>query len=51
MKLKTKIFVFLLGFAFIDTVIPVPLTAILLIYILSERPAWFQNLVCEVYDF
>lgn len=51
MKLKTKILLFLLVFALVDTVIPVPLTAILLMYVLWEKPAWFPNLVREVYDF
>jgi hypothetical protein len=49
MTLKTKILICLLVFAVIDTVIPVPLTAILLIYVLLEKPAWFQKLVHEIY--
>jgi len=51
MKQKTKILTCLVVFAFIDTVIPVPLTALLLIYVLSEKPPWFRRLVREVYDF
>lgn len=50
MKLKTKVLLFLIAFALFDTVIPVPLTAILLIYVLWERPEWFPKLVREVYD-
>jgi hypothetical protein len=50
MKQKTKILTFLLVLAFIDLFIPVPLTALLLIYILSEKPPWFRRLVCEIYD-
>jgi hypothetical protein len=50
MALKTKILIFLIVFALIDTVIPIPLTAILLIYALLEKPPWFRNLVREVYD-
>ena len=49
MKLKTKIMISLVLFALFDTVIPVPLTAILLIYVLTEKPLWFQNMVHEVY--
>ncbi|EFK12350.1 conserved hypothetical protein [delta proteobacterium NaphS2] len=51
MKPKTKILAYLVAFAFIDTAIPVPLTALLLIYVLSEKPPWFRELVREVYDF
>ncbi|MCP4577341.1 MAG: hypothetical protein GY846_13785 [Deltaproteobacteria bacterium] len=50
MKPKTKILIYLLVFTVVDTVIPVPLTAILLIYVLWEKPPWFRNLVHEVYD-
>ena len=50
MKPKTKILVCLVVFAFIDVVIPLPLTALLLIYVLSEKPPWFRKLVREVYD-
>jgi hypothetical protein len=50
MKPKTKILTILLGFALVDTVIPIPLTAILLIYVLWEKPPWFRNLVNEIYD-
>ncbi len=50
MKLKTKILTCLLLLALIDTVIPVPLTAILMIYVLYERPIWFENLVNDIYN-
>ncbi len=51
MKQKTKILSFLLVLAFIDLLIPVPITALLLIYILSEKPPWFRKMVREIYDF
>jgi len=50
MKSKTKIMRYLIIFAIFDTVIPIPFTALLLIYVLLEKPQWFKNLVTEVYN-
>ena len=49
MKLQTKILLYLILFAIFDMVIPIPFSALLLIYILLEKPAWFKNLVSEIY--
>ena len=49
MNLKTKIFIFLIVLALVDIVIPIPFTSILLIYILVEKPAWFRQMVYDVY--
>ncbi len=49
MKTKRKILTYLILFAIIDTVIPVPITTILLIYILLEKPDWFEKLVEDIY--
>jgi len=50
MKESTKILVFLIMFAVFDTVIPVPITAIILIYVLLEKPEWFKSIVSKVYN-
>lgn len=50
MKTRTKILLYLLLFAVIDTVIPVPITAIVLISVLFNKPEWFKNLVSEIYS-
>ena len=47
---KTKILIYLIIFAIFDMVIPIPFTAILLIYVLSKKPAWFQNMVTGIYN-
>lgn len=47
--MKTKILVFLIILALLDMVIPIPFTALLLIYVVQARPLWFQNLVTQVY--
>jgi hypothetical protein len=50
MKTNRKILIYLILFALIDTVIPVPITALILIYVLFEKPAWFKKLVGQVYQ-
>jgi len=50
MKTTNRILIYLIIFAIIDTVIPIPLTALLLIYVLTEKPEWFKNLVTRIYS-
>ena len=50
MSLKTKILVGLIGFAIFDIFIPIPITALFLIYILLNKPPWFLEWVREVYQ-
>ncbi len=50
MKTNSKILTYLILFAIIDTVIPVPITAIIMIYVLLEKPDWFEKLVGQIYD-
>jgi len=49
--MKTKILIGLVILGVMDTVIPIPFTALLLIYVVLERPSWFQNVVRGVYEF
>ncbi len=49
MKTNHKVLIYLIIFAILDTVIPVPLTAIILIYVLLEKPDWFAKLVGQIY--
>ena len=50
MKTKTKIILYLSIIALVDTIIPIPFTALMLIYVIIEKPAWFRNLVTEIYN-
>jgi hypothetical protein len=50
MSPKRKILIYLILFAIVDTVIPVPITAMILIYVLLEKPDWFVKLVNQIYD-
>jgi len=49
MKISTKVLVYLILLAFVDTVIPVPITGMVLIYVLYQKPAWFREMVDEIY--
>ena len=50
MKSNTKILICLIILALLDMFIPIPFTALLLIYVILERPSWFKKLVMEVYE-
>ena len=49
MKKSTKVLWGLILFGLIDLVIPLPLLAFTLIYVVLEQPPWFRELVDEVY--
>jgi hypothetical protein len=46
----TKIILYLSLLALLDMVIPIPFTALMLIYVIFEKPAWFRNIVTEIYN-
>jgi len=50
MKTNTKILIYLSILALFDMIIPIPFTAIMLIYVIIEKPAWFKNLVTDIYN-
>jgi hypothetical protein len=50
MKTNTKIIIYLLILALLDMIIPIPFTALMLIYVILEKPAWFRNLVTDIYN-
>jgi hypothetical protein len=50
MKIKTKIMLYLSILALLDMVIPIPFTALMLIYVIYEKPSWFRKLVKDIYD-
>jgi len=49
MKLKTKLLIGLVILAVVDMVIPIPFTALLLLYVVLERPPWFETWTMEIY--
>ena len=49
MSLKTQILINLIVLAIIDTVIPIPITAMVLITVLFQKPKWFKDWVDRIY--
>jgi hypothetical protein len=49
MSLKTKILLGLVVIGILDELIPLPIVALMLIYVLFQRPPWFKRWVDEIY--
>ena len=49
MSTSIKLIIYLCILALLDTVIPIPFTTIMLIYVVVEKPAWFRKMVDDVY--
>jgi hypothetical protein len=49
MNKKTKSLIYLSVLALLDMIIPIPFTALVLIYVILEKPPWFESLVTEIY--
>ncbi len=49
MKKSTKILIGLILIGLIDIVIPIPILAFTLIYVILERPPWFREIVDDIY--
>ncbi|MDY6990021.1 MAG: hypothetical protein SWQ30_18420 [Thermodesulfobacteriota bacterium] len=50
MTLKTRSLIGLVGLCVVDTVIPVPIVGLILIFVILQKPPWFQEVVGEIYD-
>ena len=50
MKTRSQVLAYLILFAVLDLVVPFPITAVILIYALVEKPPWFKELVDEIYQ-
>ena len=49
MRTGAKTVLYLVLLAVVDAVIPVPIAAGLLIYVVLARPPWFRDLVSRIY--
>jgi hypothetical protein len=49
MALKTKCLMGLIGLSVVDTVIPLPILGLVLIYVILQKSPWFYEVVCEIY--
>ena len=49
MSTKTQVLISLIGLGIVDIVIPIPIVAIILIYVALQRPPWFAKMVRDIY--
>jgi hypothetical protein len=49
MTTKTKALIALAFLAILDTVIPIPITALIVIYAIIQRPPWVTEFIHDVY--
>ena len=49
MSAKTQILVTLIALSIVDVVFPIPIVALILIYVVLQRPAWFMDRVRDIY--
>ncbi len=50
MQNRNTILIGLTCFALVDMIIPLPLLALLLIWVVLDKPPWFRKLVNRVYS-
>ncbi len=46
---RTRYVIWLIGLALLDVLIPIPLAAALMIYVVARRPQWFFEFVSDLY--
>ncbi|BBO85019.1 hypothetical protein DSCO28_55850 [Desulfosarcina ovata subsp. sediminis] len=49
MTKKIQMLVYVIILAVFDTVIPIPMTALIFIYVIFQKPQWFRDWVEEIY--
>lgn len=49
MTLKTQMLIYLILIGALDIVIPIPITALLMIYVLFQKPSGFKQWVDDIY--
>ena len=49
MSAKTQVLITLSALSIVDIIIPVPIVGLILIYVVLQRPAWFTEMVRDIY--
>lgn len=49
MSAKTQVLITLIALGVIDIVIPIPIVALILIYVVLQQPVWFRTMVRDIY--
>ncbi len=47
---KTRLVVTLIAICLVDMVIPIPILGLVLLHVVLTRPAWFREIVDEIYQ-
>jgi len=50
MKPRTKAILWLCALGVVDVIIPLPVVAVVCVYIVIRRPPWFRELVEDMYQ-
>jgi hypothetical protein len=49
MNIRNKTILILILLGLVDVVIPIPIIGLILIYVVIQKPSWFQDLVKDIY--
>ncbi len=49
MNTETQILIYVILLLLVDAVIPLPITAVLLLYVVLQHPEWFAEIYHQVY--
>ena len=49
MSKKVQMIVYIIVLAVCDTIIPLPITALVFIYVIFQKPPWFRDWIDEIY--
>jgi hypothetical protein len=49
MNVRNKTILILILLGLVDVVIPIPIIGLILIYVVIQKPSWFQDLVKDIY--
>jgi hypothetical protein len=49
MNIRTKSILVLILLGLVDILIPIPIIGLILIYVVIQKPSWFQDLIKEIY--
>ena len=49
MNIRNKIILILILLGLIDILVPIPIIGLILIYVVIQKPLWFQDLVKDIY--
>ena len=49
MNIQNKTILILILLGLVDILIPIPIIGLILIYVVIQKPSWFQDLIKDIY--